>query len=224
MKLSKRLKKIEQMVTPNYTHVWDCCCDHGFIGAALLSRQAAENIHFADIVPDLMAALEKKLQRFYPGAAWEVHCQDVAKLPLYQYDGKHLVIIAGVGGDLMSELVAAIHQNHQDGNIDFLLCPVNHQFTLRKTLIEQDFGLKHEVLIEDNRRFYEIMLVSSTRRDNEQVSAVGSKIWQYDSTEQADIATKYKDKTLSHYRRIQQGNTADNNIQAIIDDYCAVTI
>ncbi|MCQ1059835.1 class I SAM-dependent methyltransferase [Photobacterium sp. ZSDE20] len=224
MKLSKRLKKIEQMVTPNYTHVWDCCCDHGFIGAALLSRQAAKTVHFVDIVPDLMAALEQKLQRFYPEATWKVHCQDVAKLPLNQYSGKQLVIIAGVGGDLMSELVEAIHQDHQNSNIDFLLCPVNHQFTLRKTLIKQDFGLEHEVLIEDNRRFYEIMLVSSTRGDREQVSAVGSNIWQSDSTEQAEIATKYKNKTLGHYRRIQQGNTGDTNIQTIIDGYCAITV
>ncbi|MGF1684601.1 tRNA (adenine(22)-N(1))-methyltransferase [Photobacterium minamisatsumaniensis] len=222
MKLSKRLKKIEQMVPPNYTHIWDCCCDHGLIGAALLSRQVADNIHFSDIVPELMVALEKKLLRFYPQSTWQVHCLDVAELPLEHYDGKHLIIIAGVGGDLMSQLVETIHQRHQHANIDFLLCPVNHQFTLRQTLIEHDFGLKHEVLIEDNRRFYEIMLVSSTRGDNEKISAVGSKIWQSDSAEQAEIATKYKDKTLSHYRRIQRGSTA--NIQAVIDGYSAISI
>lgn len=67
LKLNKRLKQIEQMVTSDYTHIWDCCCDHGFLGAALLSRQAAMNIHFVDIVPELMDKLEKNCTNFIQG-------------------------------------------------------------------------------------------------------------------------------------------------------------
>ncbi|HTG55937.1 MAG TPA: SAM-dependent methyltransferase, partial [Niabella sp.] len=52
-----------------YTHIWDCCCDHGLLGAALLSRQAAAHIHFVDIVPELMHELKNKLQRFFPADA-----------------------------------------------------------------------------------------------------------------------------------------------------------
>ena len=65
LKLSKRLTHIDHMVTSDYTHIWDCCCDHGFLGASLLSRQAAPNIHFVDIVPELMTKIESKLQQFY---------------------------------------------------------------------------------------------------------------------------------------------------------------
>lgn len=54
------------MVTSEYTHIWDCCCDHGLLGAALLSRQAGSYIHFVDIVPELMSELKNKLQRFHP--------------------------------------------------------------------------------------------------------------------------------------------------------------
>jgi len=50
------------MVTSQYEHIWDCCCDHGLLGYALLSRLNAMNIpcniHFIDIVPPLMAELE----------------------------------------------------------------------------------------------------------------------------------------------------------------------
>ncbi|WP_044621870.1 tRNA (adenine(22)-N(1))-methyltransferase [Photobacterium gaetbulicola] len=222
MKLSTRLKQIEQMVPLGYDHVWDCCCDHGLIGAALLSRQAAARVHFVDIVPALMAAVEKNLQRFYPEAAWAVHCQDVAKLPLNRYDGKHLVVIAGIGGDLMSELVESIHQQHQNANIDFLLCPVNNPYTLRQKLISHHFGLKHEVLIEDNQRFYEILFVSSTIDGNEQINAVGNKIWHSDCAVQSDLITRYIDKTLNHYRRLQRGNS--NNIDTIIDNYNAIAV
>ncbi|MDX2422429.1 MAG: SAM-dependent methyltransferase, partial [Amphritea sp.] len=48
MKLSKRLTQIEQLVAPGYTHIWDCCCDHGLLGAALLARHSDAQIHFVD--------------------------------------------------------------------------------------------------------------------------------------------------------------------------------
>ncbi len=139
------------MVATTYDHIWDCCCDHGLLGATLLSRQAAPHIHFVDIVPELMRELENKLQHFYPensepesNTQWQVHCMDVTALPLQKFNGKHLVIIAGVGGDLMAELVKAIFQKNPTLDIDFLLCPVHHQFTLRQQLIQLDFNLKTE--------------------------------------------------------------------------------
>lgn len=217
MKLSNRLQQIEKMVTSQYNHIWDCCCDHGLLGCALLSWLDATNIHFIDIVPELMTELENKLHRFYASSTWEIHCLDVSKLPLAQYGGKHLIIIAGIGGDLMIEFIENIYKKHKSVNIDFLLCPVHHQFSLRQKLIKLDFGLKHEVLVEDNQRFYEIILVSSTSEEHSKISPVGDKIWQSESKKQTEILDKYLSKTINHYQRIQQGKT--NDVQHIIDAY-----
>ncbi|WP_426369691.1 tRNA (adenine(22)-N(1))-methyltransferase [Pseudocolwellia sp. HL-MZ7] len=240
MKLSKRLKQIEQMVTAEYDHIWDCCCDHGFLGAALLSRLARCNadsfnasesnnksqIHFVDIVPELMAQLENKLEQFYPPskeiASWKTHCIDVATLPLAQYKGKPLVIIAGVGGDLMMEFINAIYAQHQSVDIDFLLCPVHHQFALRQRLIELDFGLKKEVLVEENKRFYEVIYVSTKKADYRNVDAVGKELWEYNTEQQAQTVKKYLSKTLRHYQRMQQGSI--HNVEHIIDAYKQVLI
>ncbi|ARD44031.1 tRNA (adenine(22)-N(1))-methyltransferase TrmK [Colwellia sp. PAMC 21821] len=219
MKLSKRLQRIEQMVTASYTHIWDCCCDHGFLGASLLSRQAAQNIHFVDIVPELITSIESKLQRFYQhaNANWTVHCIDVAKLPLKQHQGTHLIIIAGIGGDLMIQFINDIHQKHPNDNIDFLLCPVNQQFALRRKLISLNFSLKNEVLVEDNRRYYEVILVSSKSDNNRIISPVGHDIWQAGNEKQARVVKLYLEKTLNHYNRIQQGGT--ENVDEIISAY-----
>jgi tRNA (adenine22-N1)-methyltransferase len=125
----------------------------------------------------------------------------VEALALEQYEGKSIVIIAGVGGDLITQFVTAIHQSHSTTPIDFLLCSVYHQFTLRQQLIELDFSLKDEVLIEENRRFYEILLVSSpTKTDDKpaKVSSVGELIWQTNTDEQSNVATHYLNKTLNH--------------------------
>jgi tRNA (adenine22-N1)-methyltransferase len=239
LKLSKRLKQIETMVLPNYTHVWDCCCDHGFLGAALLSKGIAQTVHFVDIVPKLIEELEIKLERFHPhsidnlartsakNVLWKTHCIDVAQLPLSQYKGNHLVIIAGIGGDLMNEFIKSIHQNHKDLAIDFLLCPVHHQFSLRQNLISLNFSLQNEVLVEENKRFYEIMLVSSPNTNKEKnesqpIHSVGSSIWQSTSLQQSATVKQYLTKTLNHYERIQRKST--NDVQHIIDAYQTVLV
>ncbi|MFA0098656.1 tRNA (adenine(22)-N(1))-methyltransferase TrmK, partial [Vibrio splendidus] len=104
--------------------------------------------------------------------------------------GKHLVIIAGVGGDLTQKLVDDIHREHPDKAIDFLLCPVHQQFELRSHLKALNFGLIDEVLIEDNRRYYEILLVSNNQDSVEksqtirEISNVGDKIWTSSCDEQ----------------------------------------
>jgi len=242
-KLSNRLQQIESMVTSQYDHIWDCCCDHGLLGFSLLSSQASSNIHFVDIVPELMSELEQKLQRFCPESPWQTHCIDVANLPLTQCKGKQLIIIAGVGGDLMIQFIEAIIQQHKSVDahvnveLDFLLCPVHHQYALRQKLIELDFSLQDEVLVEENRRFYEILRVSSRKDAASKISPVGEKIWQSLSTKlsaiqspkQSNGADKYLEKTLKHYQRIEQGflqspkqNSHQNrnkSVQHVIDAY-----
>ncbi len=212
------------MVTSRYTHIWDCCCDHGFLGAALLKRDAADKVHFVDIVPNLMATLNTHLNRLYSHipSQWQTHCIDVATLPLADYKGTHLVIIAGVGGDLMNEFISAIHRSHPDMEIDFLLCPVHHQFALREKLIDMSFSLKDEALVEDNQRFYEILLVSNRANELAPISPVGDKMWHTNCDVQSHVAQKYLTKSLAHYSRIQQSNAATGG--HIIQAYQTVTL
>jgi tRNA (adenine22-N1)-methyltransferase len=219
------------MVDAHYDHIWDCCCDHGLLGAALLATQTASCIHFVDIVPELMHTLEQKLARFFAAnitaiddqPTWQVHCMDVSHVPLQEIPGKHLVIIAGVGGDLMAELVTTIRHQNPMANVDFLLCPVHHQFTLRQQLIQLGFSLKAETLVVENRRFYEVILISSDRNNICALSPVGNAIWQGDTHEKQKVAIDYLAKTLGHYKRmqLQKNNTG---VQQIIDAYSAVAI
>ena len=179
-----------------------------------------------------MTSLEGKLEQFYPTLTWQTHCIDVATLPLHHYQEKQLVIIAGIGGDLMIQLIEAIYNQHKNLPIDFLLCPVHHQFLLREKLIELNFGLKDEALVKDNKRFYEVIYVTSDKNNKCKINPVGGKIWQVNSAsltnqaERADqvnqvkIAQQYLHKTLSHYQRIQNSS---NSVQHIVEAYNQVT-
>lgn len=212
------------MVTSQYDHIWDCCCDHGLLGAALLAQKSAPHIHFVDVVPELMQQLKDKLACFFSDSPsqWHLHCMDVTKLPLQDYKAKHLVIIAGVGGDLMTEFVQAIYQNNPTADIDFLLCPVHHQYRLRQQLIQYQFRLLSESLVVENERHYEILWVSSAHNPHANINPVGDAIWQADTPEKVDIAKTYLRKTLAHYQRMQLGKHA--GVESIIDAYRAVQI
>ncbi len=225
------------MAGSSYQHIWDCCCDHGLLGAALLSRRAANCIHFVDIVPEIISTVDDKLHRFFGTVThqWQTHCMDATNLPLQHFTGKHLVIIAGVGGDLVTTLVTQLLESNPETDMDFLLCPVHHQFILRQQLIALNCRLIDEVLIEENQRYYEILRVSSPASRKHQsdtqehnatpskpISPVGEYIWQARTNEQKGIVQTYLHKTIAHYQRIQQGKTAD--VDAILHAYRCIQL
>lgn len=220
MKISKRLNTINNMITNQYEHIWDCCCDHGQLGINLLARQAASKIHFVDVVAPLMSELGAKLQRFFninpDHKNWQVYCLDVARLPLENIckNSKQLIIIAGVGGDLLVELINSIIKNHPEHNLEFLLCPVHHHYKVRTSLIKSGFGLIDETLIRENNRFYEILHVSQS--SDKIIFPVGSSMWDFSRKDDTDYLTK----TINHYQRMAQ--KPDEDILGILAQYQAL--
>jgi tRNA (adenine22-N1)-methyltransferase len=220
IKMSRRLQQIDAMIGQSYQHIWDCCCDHGFLGLTLLQRQAAYTVHFVDIVPALLRQLESDLKTHYGQAQnrsrWEVHCTDVINLPLAKVSenpesDKHLIIIAGVGGELTILLMTAILRQFENYPLEFILCPVHHNYKVREFLISRQLGLIAESLIIENKRGYEILHVALNA--SEPVSRVGSKMWDFSQKEHFH----YLQKNIKHYQRISKNPQQD--VQGIINQY-----
>jgi tRNA (adenine22-N1)-methyltransferase len=239
--LSKRLTQIEALITSQYTHIWDTCCDHGYLGESLISHQKAPNIHLVDIVPKIIEPLNKRLSRLFsnpysapssqanPQTHWQTHCLDISKLPLEQHSGKHLIIIAGIGGDLMIGCMRRIISEHPTQEIDFILCPVRHLHTLREQLIALKMTLKEEVLIKEKKIFYEILLLSNTSLPTGQqsplkpVSPVGESIWQCKTDKEKSDAQEYLEIKIKHYLNMKRGLDTPE-VNKIIQYYQNITI
>jgi tRNA (adenine22-N1)-methyltransferase len=239
--LSKRLTQIKALITSEYTHIWDTCCDHGYLGESLISHQKAPNIHLVDIVPKIITPLDKRLSRLFsnpysapssqanPQTHWQTHCLDISKLPLQHYSGKHLIIIAGIGGDLMIECMRRIISEHPAQEIDFILCPVRHLHTLREQLIELKMSLKEEVLIKEKKIFYEILLLSNASLLTDQhtplkpVSPVGEAIWQCKTDKEKSEAQEYLEIKIKHYLNMKRGFDTPE-VNKIIQYYQNITI
>ena len=214
MKVSLRIQQLSTMVQGHYGHIWDCCCDHGLLGQLLLEQGRADCVHFVDVVPALMNSLESQLQQRYSDCQWQVHCLDVARLPLHRYAAAgepQLVVIAGVGGDLLVDLVTAVCKAHPELPVEFLLCPVYHNYKVRTALAGLSLGLISEQLVADKQRFYEILHVSSA--SDEPVSPVGDRMWDFTDTEHRN----YLQQTLNHYRRMASNPQQD--ISAALQAY-----
>lgn len=236
-KISKRLQKIDSMVNSPYQSIWDCCCDHGLLGLTLLKRKAANKIHFVDIVPSLTTHLEKLLQQHFNSSDyaqhWQVHCIDVAELPL-KAQGKQLVIIAGVGGELLVKFIETIINQFQQklpisstSELEFILCPVHHNYQVRQALISYNFTLIDESIVTENNRFYEVIHVKKQfpakpglKETDNKISPIGDKMW--------DFTTKthqqYLSKIIDHYQRMLFAAKSNDHvsINTIIKQYSSL--
>lgn len=227
--LSSRLSKIDQMIGSDYGHIWDTCCDHGYLGMHLIARQAASNIHFVDIVPQIIETLEKKMlvhlsKDQIERVNWRTHAMDVKELPLANYPGKHLIVLAGVGGDLSKALVRHIQEANPGVEIDYLLCPVRQLFGLRRALREMDLQLKQEALVEEKGRIYELLLITSSRKDglnNALITEAGSQIWQTSDPQNPGLTRRYHQQLIEHYRRKQASGQSEDI--AALKAYEAIT-
>ena len=204
MKLSKRLSALKSMIGSGYDHIWDVCCDHGYLGFALLARyqqvqsqqhhSALPEVHFVDVVPHLMAQLQTELQAVDFASRYHLHCQDAGSIRCSP-EHRHLVIIAGVGGDVAIEIIRSILKNHENAkHIEFLLAPVHHLYRVRQFLRQSGFALLAEQLLVENKRCYELLHVSLVATT--ELSLVG-QFWDLSNLDHQN----YLNQCIAHYQK-----------------------
>ncbi|WP_415892038.1 SAM-dependent methyltransferase [Neptuniibacter sp. PT8_73] len=208
MSLSPRLNSILEMINGQYDHIWDCCCDHGYLGQAILEAKPEAKVHFLDVVESITSKLEKHLAGSdYSTERWQVHCEDLQQLRLALPENatniqhRHLLIIAGVGGDLTLDMVQAVLQNNPNCDIDFLICPVRQFHKVRSGVKALGLGLVNEKIVKDGGRYYEAIHLSTL--SDVEIPAVGGLMWDLAN----DDHQEYLRQNISHYQRMQaQGN------------------
>jgi tRNA (adenine22-N1)-methyltransferase len=220
---------VEHRAEP-YQHIWDCCCDHGHLGMLLLTEKTAAQVHFVDIIPSIMLNLQQRLIKHFPicdaqtRCAWQLHTIDVLDLPLETIDKQqtHLIVIAGVGGEQTLHMVQELSHKYSGFKLEFLLCPVRHQYKLRLGL--KPFGLTvlNEKLVQENKRYYEIIHLANAQCNASDVREIvtdtainsmssisttplipcGSLLWQpFDKQ-----AKNYLQQTIEHCEKLLRGH------------------
>lgn len=205
IQLGKRLGAIAKLITQYqaYDHIWDCCCDHGYLGSYLLSHFSKQTKHkvqinFVDQVTHITEQLCNKLKQS-PFSHYEVHTLDAGHLELTK-NLRHCVIIAGVTTTGTLKILQTLLSQHPKQDLDFILCPTRGQYDLRQYLIKQKAHLIEERHILENSRHYELLYVRfcghQIQNDHKQVSSIG-EFWQKDNAEHLS----YLSNRISHYQQ-----------------------
>ncbi|UTA47082.1 tRNA (adenine(22)-N(1))-methyltransferase TrmK [Simiduia sp. 21SJ11W-1] len=207
IELSRRLSALTRIIERQHARVhyqilWDCCCDHGLLGRHFLAQASIERVHFVDRVSDITARLSPMLREFGP-SRYQLLTQDAATLTL-DTESQHLIVIAGIGGELATHILQTLVENNPHAQVDFLLCPNNAIFNLRDYLAAGPFNLLHEQLIRERKWFYEAILVSKGVATTP-VSVTG-EFWNEGNKDHVD----YMQRLVGHLHSLTKSKTPEN--------------
>ena len=176
MKVSRRIKALGDLLqAQKYTKVLDTCCDHGLIGLNLLDNSLCsfDELILIDIVPSIIQKLELAIADIPRGdrlISTQIQC--VKKIKCSSQD---LVIMAGVGADLVYEAILSHKKNEQIPRHYLISAHTKHVW-LREKLKEEGLLLvKEELILEDNIFYDHILLSFSEGNELKAFNQTGSK-------------------------------------------------
>lgn len=211
-KLGPKLQKIFELITPEYSEVWDTCCDHGKLGMAVLESNKSNVVHFVDQVPSIINELENKLLNIasLTRERYKLHGCPAENLQVSS-SGKTLICICGVGGEVVIKIMQSLLKNNDLAHCDFLLSPQYHLFEVRRFLKEKGFNLKKEELSFEGKFGRELLLVSLS--EGEEIDPIGSKL--FDSSDERH--QNYLKNIVSHLEKKGDAALALEHYKKILD-------
>lgn len=157
-KLDSRLGTIAEMV-PRCRAVADIGCDHGLLIAALLESGRCDYGIAADINPLPLEKARRELTR--RGLLARSECQLTNGLAGIAPVGVDAVVIAGMGGELIAEILS--HWDYAENpSVVFLLQPMTRPMTLRRWLFDHRFSLQEERCCSAAGKLYTVMRAQFT--------------------------------------------------------------
>lgn len=198
MKLTDRLLKIASLVTEG-KRVADIGTDHGYIPVYLLNKNKVPFAILADVNKGPLDNARKEVR----------HNNLLDKTDLRLGSGIEVlkkgevdeVIIAGMGGILISELLEA--NKEVSHSVDkLILQPMQAQDELRKYLFSNGYEILNEALVKEDFRIYEILEVkytgNNTQVEDEIYFEVGKKLIE----NKDELLNEFIDKKVYKYNSI----------------------
>ena len=163
LKLTPRLKKIADFV-PENSIVADIGTDHGYIPVYLSREKNIEKIIASDINEGPLNSAKEYVKKANLEDSIELRLGD--GMTALKKGEVNTVIIAGMGGILISEIIERSKEICEE--IDqFILQPMVGMIDLRKYLEENGYSIEDELLVAESEKMYQILYV---KRGKEKIS------------------------------------------------------
>ncbi|MBQ6631286.1 MAG: SAM-dependent methyltransferase [Romboutsia sp.] len=158
MKLTDRLLKIASLVTKG-KKVADIGTDHGYIPVYLLNKGHVDFAILADVNKGPLENARSEVR--HNNLSDKVDLRLGSGIEVLNENEVDEVIIAGMGGILISELLEA-KKNVAHSLDKLILQPMQAQDELRKYLLNNGYEILDEVLVKEDFRIYEIIVAKYT--------------------------------------------------------------
>ncbi len=161
MKLTDRLLKIASLVTKG-KKVADIGTDHGYIPVYLLNKGYIDFAILADVNKGPLENAKSEVR--HNNLTDKVDLRLGSGIEVLNENEVDEVIIAGMGGILISELLEA--KKSVAHNLDkLILQPMQAQGELRKYLLNNGYEILDEALVKEDFRIYEIIVAKYTSKN-----------------------------------------------------------
>ncbi|MGD9473706.1 MAG: tRNA (adenine(22)-N(1))-methyltransferase TrmK [Eubacteriaceae bacterium] len=155
IKLPPRLKKISECAE-NFKCLADIGTDHGYIPVKMLQEGRVKQAIACDVNPMPLKKAQDLIEKNQ--LTNQIKTRLGSGLSVIAENEADLVIIAGMGGVLISEILSASEPVAK--SVDTLILqPMNAQNFLRKYLEDHGYKIVDEALAKEGKRVYEILIV-----------------------------------------------------------------
>lgn len=160
--ISKRLKYIID-ITKDFDIVADIGTDHGYVSVELLKEKKAKKVIASDISS---MSLQKAIDYVnLNNLSDKIDTRAGSGLSVLDQDEVDAVIIAGMGGILISKILGADYsKKFVEKDPTLILQPVQQASELRFYLYENNFEISDEHYIEDMGKYYHIIIAKKSNK------------------------------------------------------------
>lgn len=155
MKLTPRLQKIAEEIKPGESMA-DIGTDHGFLPLYLWENKISPRIILADISPGSLEKAAENCRLFRPQETFDLRLG--SGLEVLAPGEVDTVVMAGMGGILMSELLGKDLKKAWSFS-KYILQPRRHIGRLRFWLYDNGFSITNERLVREGKFICEILTV-----------------------------------------------------------------
>ena len=198
MKLTDRLLKIASLVTKG-KRIADIGTDHGYIPVYLLNKNIVPFAILADVNKGPLENARKEVR--HNNLLDKTDLRLGSGIEVLKKDEVDEVIIAGMGGILISELLEA--NKEVAHSVDkLILQPMQAQEELRKYLLSNGYEILNEVLVKEDFRIYEILEVKYTGKNTEVEDDVYFEVSKKLIDNKDELLNEFIDKKIYKYNSI----------------------
>lgn len=192
VELSKRLQAVADMVSVG-NRVCDVGCDHGFVSIYLVEQGISPRVLAMDVRKGpLSAATEHVSER---GLTAYIATRLSDGLHNYNIGEADTLVCAGMGGRLMQRILSE-EQEKTDSFQEMVLQPQSELEDFRRFLYQQGYHITEENMIEEDGKFYPLMLV----KKSEQTAPVPDRI----ACRYGPLLLRNQSQVLLHFLKRQE--------------------